>query len=377
MRVTGIVAEYNPFHKGHAYHIAKAREETEAEGIAVVMSGSFVQRGEPAVFDKWTRAYHALAGGADLVIELPALYSLSSAEHFAKGAVRILRSTGIVNTISFGSECGDLEKLTRTAHILESEPPLFQSVLKTKLRDGCSYAAARAAALAAENPELGDILQLPNNILAVAYLREIGNVHAHTVTRMGGGYLETEVGAGFASAMALRKMLYCGKDVEIYTGYSTQNLYPQKMEQYEIMILYACRTAEWDRYVSVPENVKKRLQKAKIDCLDTLLESAKTKHITMAAIKRALMQILLKNNLDSTCFPPYIRILGFTETGEKMLKQMKTSAGLPVITRTAAFKEDCPVWELEKRATDIYDLPQHLTGQDLKRPPVRYRREEK
>ncbi|MBE7025723.1 MAG: nucleotidyltransferase family protein [Ruminococcaceae bacterium] len=371
MKVTGIVAEYNPFHTGHQYHIQKAREETEADGIVAIMSGSFVQRGEPAVFDKWTRAFHALCGGVDLVLELPTLYVLSSAEHFARGAVETLRATGVLNALSFGSECGDIEKLYEAAGILESEPPAFQKVLHQSLQSGTSYASARAAALSAVNAQAGTLLSEPNNILAIAYLRALGDgVRAHTVKRVGTGYLEAETDGNFSSALALREKLSRGEDIRAFSPYETEGLPQHRLEQYADLILYALRTTDWKAYETIPNAVKNRLTVG--DGLEVVLEKAKTKHITMAAIKRALLQILLKNTILPTAEPAYIRVLGFNQKGAEILKQMKKTAELPVITRPSAFKENCPIWELEKRATDIYFMPMHLSGQDLRRAPVQW-----
>ncbi len=377
MQITGIVAEYNPFHAGHRYHIEKAKAETEADGIIAVMSGSFVQRGEPAVFHKWDRAFHALEGGADLVLELPVLYALSSAEHFARGAVETLKATGVLGTLSFGSECGDLSLLRTAAGILDEEPPAFSEVLHEKLKQGASYAAARAAALSAADDAAGALLEGPNNILAIAYLRALKSGEAHTVKRMGGGYLDTEPDGDFPSALSLRERLKRGEEMQDLVPFDTAGLSPHFIEMYADWILYALRTADWAKYASIPETIKKRLQNAKTESLQTAMESSKTKHITMAAVKRALFQVLLQNDLPPTLSPTYIRVLGFTKRGAEILKRMKKTAQLPVITRPAAFKTPCPIWELEKRATDIYFLPERLSDQDLKRPPVRCSEEEK
>lgn len=372
MHVVGIVAEYNPFHMGHKYHIEKAREETAADGIVVVMSGSFVQRGEPAVFDKWTRALHALENGVDLVLELPVVFALSSAEGFARGAVQTLKATGVVDTISFGSECGDAEKLQRAADILETEPPIFKEALRENLREGKSYAAARAHALAAVDGEAAMLLSSPNNILALSYLRITGkDMHVHTVKRRGADYLETKPRGASASALALRTMLSEGKSIHAFVPYETEGLSIHALEQYEDLLLYALRIGDWESYVSIPETVKKRLIGCKMESLEAVLESAKSKNVSMAAVKRALMHILLQNPLSAKMLPSYIRVLGFTDRGAAILKEMKKTAQLPVITRPAAFKENCPIWEMEKRATDIYYLKERLTNQDVKRAPVR------
>ncbi len=369
MRLVGIVAEYNPFHTGHMYHIEKAKKETAADGVIVVMSGSFVQRGEPAVFDKWTRALHALRGGADLVLELPAVYALSSAEGFARGAVETLKSTGAVDTLSFGSECGDVSLLRRAAHVLETEPPRFKAVLQEKLKDGMSYAAAKWAALFSVDEEAAAVLELPNNILGTAYLR-FWDGEAHTIKRAGAGYLDAKVQGEFASALALRERLYRGEDISAYVPYAPDGLSIAKTEDYEQLLLYAKRTGAAQKPPAVPMAVWKRLIRQDGASVQSVLEKAKTKQIPLSSIKRAWMQLLLQNAVPSDAPPAYIRVLGFNAVGAEILKKMKKAASLPVITRPAAFKEDCPIWETEKRATDIYFLPRGLVCQDIVRPPV-------
>ncbi len=369
MHITGIVAEYNPFHTGHKYHIEIARKETRADGIVAIMSGSFVQRGEPGVYDKWTRAFHALRGGVDLVLELPAVYSLSSAEGFSKGAVETLRATGVTDTLSFGSECGDITLLRRAARVLEAEPPAFKAALLESLRDGASYAAARQTALSRVDGEAAEVLSAPNNILACSYLR-FWKGDAHTVKREGAGYLEKEAEGPFASALALRDKLYRGEDITRYVPYETEDLSVTRPEEYEELLLYARRVGGDKKPPSVPMAVWKRLIKGEGASVQNVLENAKTKQITMSSLKRAWMQLLIQNTVPQNAKPSYIRVLGFNSRGAEILKRMKKTASLPVITRPAAFKEDCPIWETEKRATDIYFMPKGLCNQDLKRPPV-------
>lgn len=369
MRCTGIVAEYNPLHTGHIYHIQKAKKETEAQGIVAVMSGSFVQRGEPAVFDKWTRAFCALKAGVDLVLELPAVYALSSAEGFAKGAVSILKATGLVDTLSFGSECGNLSRLVEAASILESEPPIFKTALHTTLETGASYPAAKMEALRAVNPELSEIMKEPNNTLAVSYLRFSEGLRAHTVQRVGAGYNEKEEKDGYISASAIREKLRIGEAAKPFMPFVTDQK-PRFLENYEELILYALRFTDWKASGIVPAGIQKRLLSARTESLAAVLESAKTKHIVMAAIKRALMQILLQNTVPSTATPTHIRVLGFNNRGAEILKEMKKTALLPVICRPAAYKEKDEIRETEIRATDIYFMPERLSGEDIKRPPV-------
>ncbi|MBQ7035901.1 MAG: nucleotidyltransferase family protein [Clostridia bacterium] len=369
MLLTGIVAEYNPFHTGHMYHIEKAKRETDADGIIAIMSGSFVQRGEPGVYDKWTRALHAIKGGVDLVLELPAVYALSSAEGFAKGAVETLKATGVCSTLSFGSECGDASLLRRAAFLLETEPPAFRSALQMALKAGHSYAAARKIALSEVDREAASVLTSPNNILASAYLR-FWDGDVHSVKREGADYLDTEPKGKFASALALREKLYRGEDISSFVPYETDGLSAVHLLDYAALLLYALRTGADKKPPSVPETVWKRLVKQDGTSVESVLENAKTKQIHMSSIKRAWMQLLIQNDVPQNTKPSYIRVLGFNGRGAEILKQMKKTATLPIITRPAAFKEDCPIWETEKRATDIYFMPKGLVNQDLKRAPI-------
>ena len=376
MRAVGIVAEYNPFHTGHAYHIETARKETGADAVVVIMSGSFVQRGEPAIFDKWTRTRMALYGGADLVLELPALYATASAEYFARGAVETLRATGVIGTLSFGSECGDLEKLQRAANLLSAEDAAMRETLQAALASGKSYPAAKMEALGVQNAALGEILASPNNTLAVSYLRFLDNMEAHTVKRKGAGYLETNVSEGVASALEIRSRMLRGESVSAYGPHFPKGEPIHTYHQYEELILYALRSLSWQTYPSIPEAIRRRLLSADTKSLQSVLETTKTKHIVMAAVKRALCQILLQNNLPPSLPPAYIRVLGFTECGSRVLKEMKKQAQLPIISRAASFREVCPIWELEKRATDIFFLPRRLPMQDIKNAPVQIERNE-
>ncbi len=362
MRLVGIVAEYNPFHKGHMYHIARAREDVGADGVAVLLSGSFVQRGEPAVFDKWERTRHALLGGADLVLELPCVYAISSAEGFARGAMETMRRTGVIDTISFGSECGDIEALRQA---IRKETPRFQAALRENLRMGKSYAAAYAAASGRA------CALMPNNILAMEYLRFLGeDMHAHTIKRIGTPYNAAEIEGEYPSATAIREKLYNGADCTAFMVEKPAGKI-HRLEQYESLILYALRTADINTFLQIPEVVRARLSKCDKTSLASVLETTKTKNITMASVKRALIEILLQNHVMPSEMPSYIRVLGFTSRGAKALKEMKNKAKLPIITRPAAFHDFSEIWETEKRATDIYFMVDGVSPDvDMRRAPI-------
>ena len=225
MQVNGIIAEYNPFHNGHLYQLKRSLEETGADYTVVAMSGNFVQRGSAALLDKHTRAEMALLGGADLVLELPALYAASSAEFFAAGAIRLLDQLGVVDTVSFGSELGDTALLKKAAEILVQEPADFSSSLKHYLKEGMSYPNARTEAIIQHYPEFNgqdSIFSSPNNILGIEYikalLRQNSSIRPVTIKRLGNGYHDRSAGAPFCSALAIRQALFSGASPEFLAG---------------------------------------------------------------------------------------------------------------------------------------------------------------
>ncbi|MDD6308011.1 MAG: nucleotidyltransferase family protein [Clostridia bacterium] len=370
MHLVGIIAEYNPFHTGHIYHIENAKRATHADGVIAVMSGSFVQRGEPAVYDKWTRAFHALLGGVDLVLELPVIYATASAEWFAFGAVETLLATGVTDVISFGSECGDLAALQKAADAVQNETPLMKQALRAALRAGKSYAAAKAAVL---SEHAGKCLSMPNDILGTLYLRAIHHrVPAHTIKRVGTAYTTDKIEGAYASAMALRLRLLNGEDCSSFVPYPTETLLPHSWAQYEKLLLYALRTSNPKEFPGISATVAARLVQAQGENLAAILTSAKTKNIAMAAIKRALVQILIQNRLSPTIPPAYLRVLGFTARGAEILKKMRTTATLPIISKPSAYDQTCPIWQTEQRATDIYFMgADGKSGEDIRHAPIR------
>ena len=217
MKVVGIVAEYNPFHYGHLYHLQSSRSLTEADCVVVVMSGNYTQRGEPAVVSKWARAEMALLSGADLVIELPVAYAMGSAEYFAYGAVRLLDSLGVVDAMCFGSESGDIEDLQAIASILADEPEEYKDLLKNHLSDGHSFPSARQKALSGYlrgrhgKADLTRLLKSSNNILGIEYLKALlrldSKIKPVTISRIGSDYNSTELSGKFSSATSIRNIL--------------------------------------------------------------------------------------------------------------------------------------------------------------------------
>ncbi|MDY4069290.1 MAG: nucleotidyltransferase family protein, partial [Lachnospiraceae bacterium] len=221
MKTAGIIAEYNPFHNGHKYHLEEVRRQTGADYLIIVMSGDFTQRGIPAVINKYSRARMALDAGVDLVLELPVCYATGSAAWFAQGAICLLDSLGCVDLVSFGSECGDIDRLTAMAKILSEEPTAFTETLKHGLKEGLSYPTAREKALqsvlsaaASQEKTLRPTLSNPNDILGVEYCKALLEINSaitpHTVRRLGGAYDDPELQAQNSSALAIRTALYRG-----------------------------------------------------------------------------------------------------------------------------------------------------------------------
>ena len=221
MRITGIITEYNPFHLGHSLHLQKSIENTSPDGVICIMSGNFIQRGGPALIDKWNRAAMAVKNGVDLVIELPLIYSISSAEGFAQGAIKILNSTGVVDSLYFGSEHGDIQDLTTIAKSLILENDTFKISLTEELAKGLPFHIARQNALSAihQNIEIKDVLSNSNNILGIEYIKAILKINSkitpYTLKRAGADYNDSELKTSFPSATAIRKSLLQNDDLSI------------------------------------------------------------------------------------------------------------------------------------------------------------------
>ncbi|MCF0149353.1 MAG: nucleotidyltransferase, partial [Clostridium sp.] len=225
MNITGIITEYNPFHNGHLYHLNTAKKATNCDAVVCIMSGNFVQRGEPAIIDKWKRAEMALLNGVDLIIELPAFYAVSSAEFFAKGAVNILDRLGVVDNIFFGSECGDIDLLYKIARILTNEPKELKLKIKENLKSGITYAKAREKALIniLNEDSLNEVLLNSNNILGIEYIKAIlksnSNITPLTMKREGSKYNDKELNTIFSSATSIRENIKNGFNLNSLENY--------------------------------------------------------------------------------------------------------------------------------------------------------------
>lgn len=364
MKIGAIIAEFNPFHTGHGYLIKEIRKECDA--VISIMSGNFVQRGECAIFDKAERVKMVLSNGVDLVLELPAVYALSSAEGFAFGAVSTLIGTGTVDELWFGSECGDTDALESIARILNNETPEFKNSLDKFLRKGMSYPSARINALKEISAD-ADILNTPNNILAVEYIRSIekhsSGILPRTVKRIGGGYNDDTTDNEIISASAVRKLIKEGKSRDSFSPVSDSR--PMFMSDFDMLISARVKTVSTDELLQIPdcnsELASRIMAASKFNTFEDIVGSVSCKSYTQSRIRRILCNLLIGNRFSSLPSPDYIRILGFNKTGSEILGKMKSTASLPVIARGALLKDN-PIFNLECRATDIYNLARNTAG---------------
>ena len=360
MEAVGVIAEYNPFHAGHAFHIAETRRMLGECAVVAVMSGNFVQRGDCAVLDKWTRAKAALEGGADLVLELPTVFALSSAEGFAHGAVRLLEAAGVITHLSFGSECGDVDALRRAAVCLDGEE--YQAGLRRFLGEGLPFAACRQEAVGELlGRSLAGLLALPNNNLGIEYIRALSAfgsaIRPVTVPRAGAGH----DGGGhpdYPSASFLREQILAGE-------LPADN--PASLRYGERGALARLRVMDEGDFAALPdsgEGLSHRLYRAvrRGRTLEEVYNLAKTKRYAHSRIRRmALWGALGLREYHRPAGPPYLRVLGANGRGKEVLREMKGRAALPIITKPAHGR-GIPLLELEARCTDFYQLCRREPG---------------
>ncbi|NCC15267.1 MAG: nucleotidyltransferase [Clostridia bacterium] len=387
MKTIGIITEYNPFHLGHQYMIEDAKKKSCADRVVVVMSGNFVQRGEPAFFDKWTRAKAALANGADMVLELPVLFAAANAETFARAAVRILEDTGIVDVLCFGSESGNLTSLQEAAKLMSNETEEFRSLLKANLDEGMSYPSARAKALETISNINCEILSQPNHILALEYLKALEHYHCRmipmTIKREGANYHNPSLIAKFASASAIRKgfledqmaQAYAQVPENCYAVYSkalSLGTAPVLWKNYADALNYKLRTmsAEDLRQIfEVTEGLENRILRAVDTCyeIEDLIEFIKSKRYTRTKIQRILLHILLDIKAAEVSYfmekphMPYLRVLGFCKENADILGDLTMNAKCPILTNLKKAPEildedGLHLLALEKTATNLYTM---------------------
>ena len=422
MKVTGIIAEYDPFHNGHRYQLERAVEMSGADAVVVVMSGSFTQRGTPAFYDKMARTHAALMNGADLIIELPYIYACNAGSEFARGGVGILERLGVVTDLAFGSECGDLDQLAEIAAVtseMSDEAP-FVSELRRLTGTGLPYPMAVCRAVSAVcGQRYGNILKSPNNVLGIEYLRALdrqeSEIVPHCIVRRGAAHGEERIlpfspAAGksgkrdvseqsyqFASASALRKILResgesggqkeAGKAAGEYIGKIAAYLPPESaeifrkepffcdMQKMYRLLRYRLLTSDPEHLrtvYTVSEGIENRLKRAAsvAESWEEFLEEAGTKRYTEARIRRMAAHILMDltgeqyRSLRDTF---YARVLGFSETGGKLLRLIRRKGKTEVISNLSGIshleEKTASALSWDKKAADLRNL---LAGRPLR-----------
>lgn len=382
MRVTGIICEYNPFHNGHKYHIDETRRICNADYIIGIMSGPFTQRGTPAITDKYSRAKMALLSGCDIILELPVRFATSSAEGFAHGAVNILNATGIIDGICFGTESGKLGDFSTIAEIIDTEPVLYKNILLSSLKSGLSFPTARSRALSAfledESIPLSADISLPNNILAIEYIRACNQtgLHVHTIKRSDNGYHDlslSDTEKGMCSASALRNAIWGNsglnpeKAVNAFTPYTLSEYLPHPVsERHFSMQMYTSIAAHIDSlsdYVDISNDLAARIRGRITDFEDwtQFVSLLKTKQYTFTRIQRALSHCMLNikkyKYKDDKYKAPYIRVLGFRRSSSALMRQLSRNASVPVVTKPASvnsFNEASDLYTKMLLSEDIY-----------------------
>ena len=366
-KVLGIISEYNPFHNGHLYHLEQSKKLSGCDYTVAVISGNFTQRGSTSLVDKWEKTRMALANGVDLVIELPVLYSISSAENFADGSIKILNSLGIVDTLSFGAETSDIAVLSKVADVLTVEPTEYKNILSHELKKGLSFPKARENALLMY---LGDIrkysgvLSSPNNILGIEYLKALkkykSNINPICIKRIESDYNSINFSNNIASATAIRNLVK-NKSFDIIKDLVPESTYSilidnvqnghivEDLSIFEKEIIYVLRKMSIEEISNLPdvsEGLEYSIKKAADSCnsIVELLNLVKSKRYTSTRIQRILLYALLgitkKDMQVSKTTKPYVRILGFNNFGKTLLSEIaRNNPKLNIITSVKKFTD--------------------------------------
>ena len=391
--VVGIIAEYNPFHNGHLYHLLQSKDIAQADSVVAIISGNFTQRGDTSIVDKWTKAYMAICGGCDLVLELPTVYSISSAENFASGAIKILDSLKVVNSISFGAESDDLATLNNIANVLYTEPKGYTNILTHELQKGLSYPAARENAILMYLNDIkryANILNSPNNILAIEYLKALktqkSNMTPIMIKRKKVYYNDERIVDDFASATAIRKLIKRREFDELrkVVPRSTYKLLSRpirdgniviSLSNFEKEIIYTLRKMSVKDIANLPdvsEGLENLIKSSADNCndLSRLIVNIKSKRYTQTRIQRILLYALLEIDKklmeESKKIVPYARVLGFTNKGKELISEInRKNPKIHMITSVKKYieKNNKPsnrilmqMLQKDILATDIYTL---------------------
>lgn len=400
MKITGIITEYNPFHNGHRYHLKQSRLLTNSDYVICVMNGNFMQRGTPAITDKWSRTAMAVENGVDLVLELPLVYGIRSAEFFAEGTVKLLADTGIVNSIVFGSEIGEIKPLKLMADMLVEEPKYFQKKLKDNLEQGLSFPGAREKALLSyfeqryskteiNLQKLKDTISKPNNILGLEYLKAINKykikITPYTIQRTHDNYHSENAQQHTAGAGAIRNIIYDNNNQlnkiknlvppathKIISSDISSGKIPIKKDYLGIMILTRlrqCNLEQLNNYAEMGTGLASRILEFahETGSLPQLISSIKTRSFTWTRIQRNLLHIFFgltaaDFNFFDNFGPRYLRVLGFNKKGEKLLTKIKQNSLLPIITQPAKYLKSK---KLKSRDPLLRQLSYDLLASDI------------
>ena len=417
MKVVGLITEYNPFHNGHKYHIQEAKRITRADYAIAVMSGNFVQRGTPALLDKYSRTEMALRNGVDLVLELPVCYATGSAEFFAHGAVSLLDKLGIIDTLCFGSECGNIDLLNEAAQLLLDKPETFDNQLQVFLKNGLTYPAARLKALqhyledntVANGQVLSQILTEPNNILGIEYVKAIRNLNSQvlpvTMQRISAHYHDSDLANNnnvppfdvsmvenltISSATSIRKAIDSRKDIpadyfekirhsvpsDVFRILNDHYLktYPVTEEDFSLIIKYKLLSEEGkvlSEYMDISSDLADRLKNISdySHPIAELIQEIKTKNMTLTRINRALIHLLLNirtASMEEYCqngYTQYARVLGVKKESSHLLRKIEKSGRIPIITKVSKAEQQLKPLGMRMLSEDIFAT--HLYNQAI------------
>ncbi|MFV0363896.1 MAG: nucleotidyltransferase [Suipraeoptans sp.] len=362
MKITGLITEYNPFHTGHEYHIRKSKQITNADYIVVVMSGDFVQRGTPAIMSKHLRAKIALDAGADLILELPAYYSTSSAEGFAFGGVSLLENLNVIDNLCFGSETSDIIEMKKIASILNDEPDAYSEVIRQELSKGLSYPMARETALlrCLNGTYAKEIISKPNNILGVEYIKALlrlnSSITPYSIARIDSNYHDDHIGELYSSATALRNIILGSHNFDDILNQLSPFLpltcfdllkenykkkYPIEADDFSLLLkakLLTLSKEELLTYSDINEDLANKILKQTNSFISfsKFCDLLKSKDLTYTRISRVLTHILLDMKYISNAKKlgsPYARVLGFKKDSQELLSEISKKSSIPIITK--------------------------------------------
>ncbi|MCF6095040.1 nucleotidyltransferase [Microaerobacter geothermalis] len=403
MRTVGLIVEYNPLHNGHVYHFQESMKLTQATHSVAVMSGNFLQRGEPAIVNKWARTEMALSIGIDLVLEIPLLFATQSAEIFAHGAVSILHHSRCVDSLCFGSESGELDWLLEGAKKIAQESQRFKNNLKEYLSQGFSYPKAYGTALQSELKDWKIPLDQPNNILGFHYLLALERLKSPivpmTIQRKKSGYNQKEfTDPSIASATAIRNQIFYQQGFHLesiapYVPTTSLNILEREWKKgrgpvswddfYHTLthLLLSKDETELSSIIHMEQGLPERIKKQLLISPDfiSLMKQIKTKRYAWTRLQRLLLHTLLNitqqkaEQCEMNVGPAYIRVLGFSQKGQELLAKMKKRASLPIISRISKAKH--PMLQLDVLGSQIYSLGYKASGHsglrmEYEQPPI-------